>query len=82
MTTESLVVRARMFVYHASRVHLHPTIPAKTMSSRAEMKNRIYPPICRDFDLRFATCRATAREFGLIAISRTRTNFHICLKEL
>lgn len=69
-------------VYLRAIVYLHPTIPAKTMSSRAEMKNRIYPPTRRDFDLRFATCRATAREFGLIAISWTRTNSHICLKEL
>lgn len=74
---DALVLHARMFIYHASRllsctISIQPTCPAKTVISHAEMENRIYLS-SSGFDLRFATCRATAREFGLIVISNIPT---------
>lgn len=75
---DTLVLHACMFIYHASRlpwctISIQPTFPAKTVISHAEMENRIYLSSHSGFDLRFATCRATTREFGLIVISNIST---------
>lgn len=75
---DTLVLHARMFIYRASRLlscNLHPTnVPQQKPWSVTPKWKTVYIYLVVAVSIYVsATCRATAREFGLIVISRIPT---------